>query len=78
MNQPKYYLFVKCLNGALKLIETSSKEIESSKNTIALSDIELQSYKAELYFVCQERNGRFMKDAKKVKTGKAFLKFINN
>ena len=60
------------------LIEVSNKPMTAdSSKIVVLSEEELESFSYELFIICQSRNGRFMKNDKKVKTGKAFLKHFN-
>lgn len=75
----KYFKFCKALSKALILVEVSKESmIEENDNIIVLSEEELNVFKYDLFFICQSRDGRFMQNDKKVKTGKAFLKHYNN
>lgn len=74
----KYFKFCKALSQALILIETSDKPmISENDKIIVLSESELNDFKYDLYFICRSRQGRYMQNEKKVKTGKAFLKHYN-
>lgn len=72
----KRFYFSKLLGGGLQLINVSTKDIDFTANTILTED-QLKDYKADVYFVCKVKNGSYLKTQKKVKTGKAFLKFYN-
>ena len=74
----KYFKFCKTLMQSLMLIEVSKEPMTAdSDKIIVLSEDELNSFNYELFFICRSRNGRYMKNDKKVKTGKAFLKHFN-
>ena len=74
----KYFKFCKTLTQSLMLIEVSNKPMTAdSSKIVVLSEDELNSFNYEFFFICRSRNGRFMKNDKKVKTGKAFLKHFN-
>ena len=60
------------------LIEVSKEPMTAeSDKIVVLSEDELKYFKYDLFFICRSRNGRYMKNDKKVKTGKAFLKHFN-
>ena len=74
----KYFKFCKTLTQSFKLIEVSKEPMTAdSDKIVVLSEEELESFKYDLFFICQSRNGRLLKNDKKVKTGKAFLKHFN-
>ena len=74
----KYFKFCKTLTQSLMLIEVSKEPMTAeSDKIVVLSEDELKSFKYDLFFICRSRNGRYMKNEKKVKTGKAFLKHFN-
>ena len=60
------------------LIEVSKEPMTAeSDKIVVLSEDELNSFNYEFFLICRSKNGRFMKNDKKVKTGKAFLKHLN-
>ena len=74
----KYFKFVKTLTQSLMLIEVSKEPmIAESDKIVILSEEELNSFNYDLFFICRSRCGRLIKNDKKVKTGKAFLKHFN-
>ena len=74
----KYFKFVKTLMQSLMLIEVSKEPMTAeSDKIIVLSEYELNSFHYELFIICRSRYGRLIKNDKKVKTGKAFLKHFN-
>ena len=73
----KYFKFCKTLMQSLMLIEVSKEPMTAeSDKIVVLSEEELNSFNYDLFFICRSRNGRFIKNDKKVKTGKAFLKYF--
>ena len=74
----KYFKFCKTLTQSLMLIEVSKEPMTAeSDKIVVLSEDELKYFKYDLFFICRSRNGHYMKNDKKVKTGKAFLKHFN-
>ena len=74
----KYFKFCKTLTQSLMLIEVSKEPMTAESDKIViLSEEELNSFSYELFIICRSRDGRFIKNDKKVKTGKAFLKHFN-
>ena len=74
----RYFKFKKTLLQSLVLIEVSKEiMVTDSDKIIVLSEEDLNDFKYDLFFICKSRNGRFIKNDKKVKTGKAFLKHFN-
>lgn len=60
------------------LIEVSKDPMTAeSDKIVVLSEDELNSFNYDLFFICRSRDGRLIKNEKKVKTGKAFLKYFN-
>ena len=71
----RYFKFCKTLTQSLMLIEVSKEPMTAESGKIViLSEEELESFKYDLFLICQSRNGHLIKNDKKVKTGKAFLK----
>ena len=74
----RYFKFKKTLLQSLVLVEVSKEiMVTDSDKIIVLSEEDLNDFKYDLFFICKSRNGRFIKNDKKVKTGKAFLKHFN-